>query len=51
MGMAAGWPVQDFLELCALPGAVPSARLHIRHILWEWALTALSETRSRWSQN
>jgi len=31
--MAAGWPVQDFLELGALPGAVPSARLHTRHIL------------------
>jgi len=37
--MAAGWPVQDFLELGALPGAVPSARLHTRQILWEWALT------------
>lgn len=24
-------------------GAVPSARLHTRHILWEWALTPLSE--------
>jgi hypothetical protein len=41
--MAAHWPVQDFLELGALPGAVPSARLHARHILWEWALTSLSE--------
>jgi len=41
--MAAGWPVQDFLELGALPGAVPSARLHTRQILWEWALTRLSE--------
>lgn len=41
--MAAGWPVQDFLELGPLPGAVPSARLHTRHILWEWALTPLSE--------
>src|ERR1022692_3388526 len=40
--MAAGWPVQDFLELGALPGAVPSARLHTRQLLWEWALTPLS---------
>ena len=40
--MAAGWPVQDFLELGALPGAVPSARLHTRQILWEWSLTPLS---------
>jgi anti-sigma regulatory factor (Ser/Thr protein kinase) len=41
--MAARWPVQDFLELGALPGAVPSARLHTREMLWEWALTALSD--------
>ena len=41
--MAAEWPVQDFLELGALPSAVPSARLHTRQLLWEWALTALSE--------
>ena len=41
--MAAGWPVQDFLELGALPGAVPSARLHTRQLLWEWALTSLSQ--------
>src|SRR5450755_2547023 len=40
--LAAGWPVQDFLELGALPGAVPSARLHTRQLLWEWALTTLS---------
>jgi len=43
IGLAAHWPVQDFLELGALPGAVPSSRLHVRHILWEWALTPLSE--------
>src|SRR6266851_4605552 len=36
--MAARWPVQDFLEL----GAVPSARLHTRQLLWE-VLTSLSE--------
>ncbi len=41
--MAAEWPVQDFLELGALPGAVPSARLHTRLLLWEWALTSLSQ--------
>jgi anti-sigma regulatory factor (Ser/Thr protein kinase) len=37
------WPVRDFLELGALPGAVPSARLHARQIVWEWALTTLTE--------
>jgi hypothetical protein len=29
--------------LGALPGAVPSARLHARQIVWEWALTPLTE--------
>jgi anti-sigma regulatory factor (Ser/Thr protein kinase) len=41
--MAGHWPVRDFLELGALPGAVPSARLHARQIVWEWALTPLTE--------
>lgn len=41
--MAGQWPVRDFLELGALPGAVPSARLHARQIVWEWALTSLTE--------
>ena len=39
--MAEDWPLQDFLELGALPGAVPSARLHARSILWEWGLIPL----------
>ena len=33
--MARQWPVRDFLELGALEGAVPCARLHARNILWE----------------
>jgi anti-sigma regulatory factor (Ser/Thr protein kinase) len=33
------WPFRDTLELGALPGAVPCARLHARHVLWEWART------------
>src|SRR6266566_1261040 len=41
---AAGpWPLRESLELGALPGAVPCARLHARQILWEWALTPLTE--------
>jgi hypothetical protein len=40
--VARPWPVRDFLELGALPGAVPCARLHARHILWEWALAPLA---------
>jgi hypothetical protein len=33
---AAQWPLRSFLELGALPGAVPYARLHARQVLWEW---------------
>lgn len=41
--MTGHWPLRDFLELGALPGAVPCARLHARHILREWALTPLTD--------
>jgi anti-sigma regulatory factor (Ser/Thr protein kinase) len=37
------WPLHSFLELGALDGAVPSARLHARHVLWEWGLAALAD--------
>jgi histidine kinase-like protein len=39
--MADDWPLQSFLELGALPGAVPSARLHTRQVVFEWGLSAL----------
>ena len=42
--MAREWPVRDYLELGALPGAVPSARLHAHQVVWEWALTSLTES-------
>jgi hypothetical protein len=38
------WPLQSFLELGALPGAVPCARLHARHVLWEWGLASLADS-------
>jgi anti-sigma regulatory factor (Ser/Thr protein kinase) len=38
------WPLQDFLELGALPSAVPCARYHCRQVLWEWRLTGLAES-------
>ena len=38
------WPLQSFLELGALPGAVPCARLHARHLLWEWGLAGLADS-------
>ncbi len=37
------WPLRNFLELGALPGAVPCARLHARHVLYEWGLAGLAE--------
>jgi len=37
------WPLHSHLELGALPGAVPCARLHARQVLWEWGLSAFSE--------
>lgn len=37
------WPLQSHLELGALPGAVPCARLHAKHVLWDWGLTAFSD--------
>ena len=37
------WPLGSSLELGALPGAVPCARLHTKQVLWEWRLGSLSE--------
>ena len=37
------WPLRSYLELGALPSAVPCARLHAKHVLWEWGLDALAE--------
>jgi hypothetical protein len=30
------WPLRDAITLGALDGAVPSARAHVRQLLWEW---------------
>jgi anti-sigma regulatory factor (Ser/Thr protein kinase) len=35
-------PFRSSLELGALPGAVPCARLHTRQVAWEWGLAALA---------
>jgi hypothetical protein len=40
---AAQWPYRTFLELGALAGAVPSARLHARLVLLEWGLASLGD--------
>jgi anti-sigma regulatory factor (Ser/Thr protein kinase) len=38
------WPLRSFLDLGALPGAVPCARLHTRQLLREWQLTGLTDS-------
>jgi hypothetical protein len=38
------WPLRSYLQLGALPGAVPCARLHAKLVLWEWGLDHLAET-------
>jgi anti-sigma regulatory factor (Ser/Thr protein kinase) len=42
--MADNWPLRSFLGFGALPSAVPSARLHARHLLREWGLTDLTDS-------
>ena len=37
------WRRRTYLELGALRGAVPCARLHARNVLWEWGLSDLDE--------
>jgi anti-sigma regulatory factor (Ser/Thr protein kinase) len=41
--MDGDWALHSHLDLGALPGAVPSARLHTRHLLWEWGIGGLAE--------
>ena len=43
-GRVREWPLRTFLELGALPGAVPCARLHARQVLWEWSLTPCQDS-------
>ena len=42
--MTSTWALRTHLELGALRGAVPCARLHARHVLWEWQLSDLDES-------
>lgn len=37
-------PLRSYLELGALPSAVPCARLHARQVAWEWGLNDLGST-------
>ncbi len=42
--MAEEWPRRSYLALGALNGAVPSARLHARQVVWEWGLDVVRES-------
>lgn len=37
------WPLRSYLELGALPDAVPCARLHVKQVAWEWGLEDLGD--------
>jgi len=38
-----GWPLRNSIPLGALEGAVPSARTHVRQLLWEWGRAELGQ--------
>jgi hypothetical protein len=40
----ADWPLRSYLELGALPTAIPCFRLHVKHVLWEWGLDEFSDS-------
>jgi Histidine kinase-like ATPase domain len=37
------WPLRNSILLGALEGAVPSARAHVRQLLWEWGRDELGQ--------
>jgi anti-sigma regulatory factor (Ser/Thr protein kinase) len=41
---AAAWPLTTYLELAAMPTAVPCFRLHARAVVMEWQLPRLAES-------
>jgi anti-sigma regulatory factor (Ser/Thr protein kinase) len=43
IALSAAWPLHSYLELGALPSAVPCTRLSTRHLLREWGLSELTE--------
>ena len=38
------WPLRSYLELGALISAVPCARLHAKHVLWEWEMDNFTDS-------
>lgn len=41
--MTMQWPLRNSLQLGALSTAAPCARLHAKHLLWEWGLDAITD--------
>jgi anti-sigma regulatory factor (Ser/Thr protein kinase) len=41
---ASSWPLMTYLELAALPAAVPCFRMHAKAVALEWGLPALADT-------
>ena len=41
--MTMQWPLRNSLQLGALPTAAPCARLHAKHLLWEWGLETITD--------
>ncbi len=42
--MTMQWPLRNLIELGALPTAAPCARLHAKHLFWEWGLEGIADT-------
>ena len=42
--MTMQWPLRNSLQLGAVPTAASCARLHAKHLLWEWGLEGIADT-------
>ena len=42
--MSMQWPLRNSLQFGALPTAAPCARLHAKHLFWEWGLEGIADT-------
>jgi anti-sigma regulatory factor (Ser/Thr protein kinase) len=42
--MTMQWPLRNSVQLSAFPTAASCARLHAKHLLWEWGLEAITDT-------
>jgi|SRR5579859_1920041 len=41
--MTMQWPLRNSLQFGAFPTAAPCARLHTKHLLWEWGLEGIAD--------